>query len=432
MSTYIPLQQLPSPAGFGPGDVFVLCGELFGRGYANGIVEEAKKRGMTIIGFTVGRREADGTLRPLNAEELAEAEANLGGRIINIPLEAGFDMEPGPDGRSVCDILKVVKPDGWNQPLFDDAFVAAVREAGTRRFTANLALVAAELEALVPAGANVLITHSMAGGIPRARVLMPLLNRVFKGQGEKYLASADFWASDLGKVCAASFDEVTADTFRYLMDATAGLRSRANVRYAAYGYHGCEVLIDGAYVWQTYTPYLQGGAKMRLEEHAREARTRGISATVFNCPEIQTNSSALFLGVEVSLYPFLVALDREGGGPAAEAIKADCRRVLADGASLEGLLTRANAYLSAPLMKPFGDFEGWPLHSSREQMEFMLAASAELLAMGRDPKEPVCAVLSHAVFSGVGKLMLEASFASDEPVFWLNHDIIARRLLAAS
>ncbi|HEY6007534.1 MAG TPA: hypothetical protein VIU40_04365 [Geobacteraceae bacterium] len=432
MSVYLPLQQLPDPAGYGAGDVFILCGELFGRGYANGIVEEAKARGMTIIGTTVGRREGDGTLRPLTAEELAEAEANLGGRIINIPLEAGFDMEPGPEGRSVSEILKGVKPDGWDQPLFSDAFIAAVRTAGTRRFTANLARVAAELEKLVPTGVNVLITHSMAGGIPRARVLMPLLNRVFKGQGEKYLSSAAFWASDLGKVCAASFDEVTADTFRYLMEATAGLRSQANVRYIAYGYHGCEVLVDGAYTWQTYTPYLQGWAKVRLEDHARAARAAGTAATVFNCPEIQTNSSALFLGVEISLYPILAAFDREGGGPAAEALKADCRRALADGVSLEGLLARANDYLAAPLMRPFYDLAGWPLHSTREQMEFMLAASAELLAMGRDPKEPICAILSQAVFTGVGKLMLETSFATTEPVFWLNHNIIARRLLAAS
>ncbi|HEY6838512.1 MAG TPA: hypothetical protein VI389_07210, partial [Geobacteraceae bacterium] len=397
-----------------------------------GIVDEARRHGMTIIGTTVGRRDADGTLRPLNDAELAEAEANLGGSIINIPLEAGFDMEPGPDGRSICDILKGVKSDGWDQPLFDDTFVTFVRNAGTRRFTANIARVAQELERLVPAGVNVVVTHAMAGGIPRARVLMPLLNRVFKGQGEKYLASAAFWETDLGKVCSASFDEVTADTFRYLLEATAGLRGRANVRYVAYGYHGCEVLIDGEYRWQTYTPYLQGWAKIRLEEHARAARAQGIAATVFNCPEIQTNSSALFLGVEISLYPLLTSLDREGGGQAAEEIKADCRRLLAPGATLEGLLARANAYLAAPLLKPFGDFAGWPLHSTKEEMELMLTASAELMAMGADPKEPVCARLSFAAFSAVGRLMLDASASGTEPVQWLNHDIIAKRLLAAA
>ena len=40
--------------------------------YANGIVDEARRAGMTIIGITVGRRDKDGALRALNAEELAE------------------------------------------------------------------------------------------------------------------------------------------------------------------------------------------------------------------------------------------------------------------------------------------------------------------------------------------------------------------------
>ena len=46
-----------------------------------------------IIGITVGRRDENNGLRALNAEELAAAEANLGGRIVNLPLMAGFDMD---------------------------------------------------------------------------------------------------------------------------------------------------------------------------------------------------------------------------------------------------------------------------------------------------------------------------------------------------
>lgn len=80
MTTYTPLRDVPAAAGYGPGDVFVLFGELFGRGYANGIVDEARKAGMTIVGATVGRRDNNGPVRPLTAEELAEAEANLGER----------------------------------------------------------------------------------------------------------------------------------------------------------------------------------------------------------------------------------------------------------------------------------------------------------------------------------------------------------------
>ena len=42
MTSYNPLRALPTRSGYGKGDVLVLCGELFGRGYANGIVEEAQ------------------------------------------------------------------------------------------------------------------------------------------------------------------------------------------------------------------------------------------------------------------------------------------------------------------------------------------------------------------------------------------------------
>ena len=72
MTEYRPMQELPEIAGYKAGDVLVLAGELFGRGYANGLVDEAKRLGMTVIGTTVGRRDADGSLRPLNSDELAE------------------------------------------------------------------------------------------------------------------------------------------------------------------------------------------------------------------------------------------------------------------------------------------------------------------------------------------------------------------------
>ena len=93
MTPYCPMTTLPPTAGYKDGDVLVLIGELFGRGYANGMIEEARRLGMNIIGTTVGRRDADNQLRPLTSEELAEAEQILGAPIINIPLEAGFDYE---------------------------------------------------------------------------------------------------------------------------------------------------------------------------------------------------------------------------------------------------------------------------------------------------------------------------------------------------
>ncbi|WP_298268047.1 hypothetical protein [Geobacter sp.] len=435
MTPYNPLRQLPEPAGYGKGDVFVLFGELFGRGYANGIVDEAKKAGMTVIGATVGRRDNNGPLRPLTPEELAEAEANLGGKIINVPLEAGFDLEPAADGFTPADRLKGVKPDSVAETRLDMGAIGESRLKGIARFRANLASFAAELEGLVPAGANLLVAHTMAGGIPRARTLMPLLNRVFKGQEDRYLSSEVFWNSDVGRLCSLSFDEVTADTFDALIAATAPLRGRVEgvggkVAYTAYGYHGCGVLVDGEYRWQSYTPYLQGWAKIRLEQVAEKAWRGGVRVTVYNSPEIQTNSSALFLGVEISLYPLLAALKKEGGGAAAEAIWHACRGLLAEGATLETLLARADAYLGAPLMAQFGRFEEWPHHNTPEQAAFMLSTSDELMAMSADPKNVVCAELSRAVFQAVGRLMFDNSWAPEAPVVWLSHDVIARRLIA--
>lgn len=62
MTQLFPLREKPSLSPYKKGDVLVLFGELF-RGYANGLVEEAERRGMTIVRATVGRREKDGVLR---------------------------------------------------------------------------------------------------------------------------------------------------------------------------------------------------------------------------------------------------------------------------------------------------------------------------------------------------------------------------------
>jgi hypothetical protein len=433
MTRYNPMREQPGPAGYKTGDVFVLFGELFGRGYANGIVDEARRAGMTIIGITVGRRDKDGLLRPLSADELAEAETNLGGKIINIPLEAGFDMEAGSAGKSPVDQLKGVKSDEWDTVQLDWEAIDQSRRAGIKRFTGNLEAVVSEIDAMIPDGANVLFAHTIAGGIPRARILMPILNRVFKGQGERYLPSEIFWNSQIGRLCGMSFDEVTADTFRYLIDSTAGIREKVStwggsVGYAAYCYHGCEVLVNGNYTWQSYTPYLQGWAKMRLEDIAREAWKEGIRVTVFNCPEIQTNSSALFLGVEISLYPLLGALEREGGGRLAGEIRNRCASLLKEEESLVSLLAKADSYLSSNVLAEFRNFETWPHHNSAGQAELMLNTATELMEMNRDPKEIICAELSRAVFGAVGTLMFRTVWNPGAPVFWLNHDIIAGRI----
>jgi hypothetical protein len=169
---------------------------------------------------------------------------------------------------------------------------------------------------------------------------------------------------------------------------------------------------------------------MRLEDHAKAAWEKGIKATVYNAPEILTNSSALFLGVEISLYPLLSALEKEGASEVSVEVNGACKALLAEGANLENMLARVNDYLSSPVMQPFSGIDSWPHFGTKEQMEFMLSSSAELLAMNANPKEIVCSVLSSAVFRGVGKLMIDSSWEPEASVWWLNHDIIAKRLAA--
>lgn len=427
--TYDPLRALPPRAGYGRGDVLVVFGELFGRGYANGIVDEARRAGMTIVGATVGRRDGDGPLRPLGAAELAEAEKSLGGRIVNVPLEAGFDLEPADGGPSPAEQLKRAKPGDWEGFELDWDAVARSKAAGARRFEQNAARFAAELAPLLPAGGSVLLVHTMAGGFPRARVYMPLMARIFRGVGEKYLSSEAFMRSQLGRLWKESFEEVTARTFERLVSATEPLRTPGRrVRYVAFGYHGCEVLVGGSFTWQTYVPYLQGWAKLLLERQAQEAWARGVRCTVFNSPEVWSDSSALFLGVEIALYPLLRAVrEADPSGAVADGLWGRCRALLREGATLDGLLARADAFLSAPAVASLRRLEGWPQHTTREQLETMIAASEELLAMSADPRNPVCAELSRTVIPAVGRLMFDESWEPSAPVRWLNHDVIAKQ-----
>jgi hypothetical protein len=280
MNTPISLRDLPQHNLFRPGDVFVLFGELFGRGYANGLVNEARKAGMTIVGITVGRRDEANALRPLNDEELAQAESALGGTIINVPLMAGFDLDAPAGTPNPTEMLGKLTLKTWTEDTLDWAHIEQCRTVGVKRFTDSLAQVMARLDGMIPEGANVFFAHTMAGGIPKAKVFLAIANRVYKGRGERFMSSQTLLDSDLGKLILKNFDEVSANTFQHLIEASAAIRARVQaaggeVRYSAYGYHGTEILIEGHYTWQTYTNYTQGLAKMRLERIAQAAWAQG-------------------------------------------------------------------------------------------------------------------------------------------------------------
>ena len=433
MNTPIPLHQLPQSQLFRRGDVFVLFGELFGRGYANGLVNEARQAGMDIVGITVGRRDANNALRPLNAEELAAAEQSLGGKIINVPLMAGFDLDAPAGQPTPTDLLGSLTLKTWTEDKLDWAHIEKCREIGVKRFTDSLAEVMATLNGMIPAGRNVFFAHTMAGGIPKAKVFLAIANRVYKGRGERYMSSQTLLDSDLGKLILKNFDEVSANTFGHLIAASAAIRERvqasgAQVRYSAYGYHGTEILIDGQYQWQTYTNYTQGLAKMRLERIATEAWSQGIKATVYNCPEIRTNSSDIFAGVELPLIPLLNALKKENGGAWAESQFQACLALLSDGITLDEVLQKVLDFQRNPIMLPFRNFAAWPMPNSQPQADLTIGTSDEVQKMHRDSKALVTDLLSSLVIEATGPLIFRESSAPSGPVLWLNHDIIARQL----
>ena len=85
LSMLTPLRALPKAHSFSPEDAVVIFGEVFDKGYVNGVIKEAERGGSLIVYSTVGRRTKEGELRPLTKEEI------LSPYFINIPLEAGFE-----------------------------------------------------------------------------------------------------------------------------------------------------------------------------------------------------------------------------------------------------------------------------------------------------------------------------------------------------
>lgn len=436
LTSPVSLTQIPENTLYRKGDVFVLFGELFGRGYVTGLLDQAKKAGMEIIGITVGRRDENNKLRPLTAEELAQAEANLGGRIINVPAMAGFDLD-SPEGEPTpTDLLGSLTLENWETEKLDWAHIEKCREIGVKRFQDAVAKIMTELEGMIADGKNVHFAHTMAGGIPKAKVFLVLANRIYKGRGARHMSSQVLLESDLGKLILQNFDEVSANTFRHLIEGSAAIRARieksgGQVRYSAYGYHGTGILIGDEYRWQTYTNYTQGYAKMKLEAIAEEAFASGIKATVFNCPEIRTNSSDVFAGIELPLLPLLKALKKENGGARAEKIWADCQDLLVEGATIDDVLKKIADFQVSDVMKPFYDFNNWPMPNSQGQSDITIGTSTEIAQMHKDGKALISDYLSTLVVEATGALIFGEVANPSAPVLWLNHDVVARQINSA-
>ncbi|RME17736.1 MAG: hypothetical protein D6797_01940 [Bdellovibrio sp.] len=425
-TTVIPIRNLPPLPDFNEKDVLVIFGEVFEKGYVNGLIEAARKRGMKVIYATVGRREKDGQLRPLTEEEL---QAKNQDPLINVPLEAGFDLEKAEtQPLSPVDQLKDLKMSQWKEARLDWDLVEESRVKGVKRFREAVKDYLVKLKPLLAGARRVVIAHTMAGGFPRAKIVMPVANRVFKGTGPRYQSSKEFWDSELGRLCDKSFMEVTAETFEHLIELTQDYLSLP-ISYVAYGYHGTEVLIEDKYEWQSYSPYLQGFAKLRLENIAENYWKKGVSATVFNAPEILTNSSSIFLGLEVVLYPLMDAFRKEGRDVVKPLLK-EYESYLKEPFSLKDITQKTQSYLTNELIRNWPSLKGWPQHNGPEQMHLMRTSSQELIDMHKDPKRLITLPLSEWVFKACGEIMLSKAWEPTDPVLWMGHDIVAKQVVS--
>ncbi len=428
MNIFNPVRHLPKFTTTNPSqDTLVIFGEVFQRGYVNGMIEEAERLGMKIVYSTVGRRDSSGDLRLLTADEITEKKQRP---LVNIPLEAGFDMTPWKDGTTLVDKLSHYKMSQWKDIEIDLVELENVIEKSKLDFTKRTSEFLDQLEKELPSDGNIVFAHTMAGGIPRAKIVMPTMNRIFKGSGDRYQSSEEFVNTTLGQICLKSFDEVTASTYDILINQTAKLRQQRQskgykVGYTAFGYHGTDALVGDDYIWQSYAPYLQGWAKLKLESFAVKHFENKINASVFNAPEILTNSSSVFLGVEVCLYPLLSALRKEGLQPTHSIFEA-CQAKLKSPFKLQDIESYVQNYLNSDTLSALKDFKSWPHHNMPNQMEKMKAASADLIGMHSNPKDLITSNLSEVVFKACGSIMVQKVLDRKAPTWWVGHDIVAK------
>ena len=363
---------------------------------------------------------------------MKEAEQNLGGEIINIPLEAGFDLE-SVDGVSPVNIIDAIDKTKWKEAKLDNEKILACKQAAEKKFCEKLEQFMEVLEQKIPADKNIFFAHTMAGGIIRSKLFFIIANRVFKGRGDRFESSEKYWNSDIGQLCAKSFDSVTADTFDLLVRFSKKIRDRneakgGKVFYSAYGYHGCEIYIQDKLQWQTYVPYQQGHAKKKLENYAITAKNQNIQASVFNCPEIRTNSSSIFLGVELSLFFLLVALRKHYPSDWSEEQWKICQSKLHPEVKLEGIIKELEECILSDVVQEKFSFEDWPTENSPDFSKKIIGISERITSLHKDRKDLISDYLSNLVVEATGSLMFQYASSPKEAIIWLGHDILVQSL----
>ncbi len=427
---FFALRDKPLKHNFQKGDVLVLFGELFQRGYANGLVDLAESYQMTIVRTTVGRRDHDGNSRPLTQEEIDLIPQPF----INISLEAGFDFELDQNGQCPNDYLKSVKLTEWTQAKIPDSTIQESLKNGQARFRASIKKFIVELEQIIrPAiesGRHIHFAHTMAGGVPRVKIVMPLMNRVFKGKEDRFLTSQEFLESNIGQFMLLNFNEITAKTFDILIEESTELRLKiekhnGTVSYVAYGYHGTEIMVENDLRWQSYAPYIQGWAKVELENYSKKWSQLGVQCCVYNCPEILTNSSSIFKGVEIPLYNLIRSLQKiKPNHLMTKKITEDCQNILKNPDDLNLIFKAIDDYINFSEEVGTSQYKNWPQHSQKDQLAKTLQLSDYVVSLHQNENQLMTAVLSELIFKSCGFIMLHDGFKPKNSVSWIGHDAI--------
>jgi Cu2+-containing amine oxidase len=144
-----------------------------------------------------------------------------------------------------------------------------------------------------------------------------------------------------------------------------------------------------------------------------------------------TNSSSIFVGVEVPLYPFLNALKKEGPtAPRTVEAHSKCAELLKDDTDLTSMLRFTEEVLTSPELRSVCHFEKWPEHNNQAQMDKLITAATQLVEMHKDTKKLITFVLSEDIFRATGYLMFHDSYQLQKPVYWLGHDVLAKALVS--
>ena len=402
------------------GGTLVIFGEVFPNSYCTGLIKAAEKQGFQVIYSTLGRRQGS-VLRDLNKEELANSPLNL----INVPLEAGFDLTLGSDKKTPVDLINEQRQKNWNEIVFKtkNSYYKKAEEDFKRRCTQWAIQLQARLS---EQKGPVLFAHIMAGGFPRTPVALKSTARLFKGHGERFQSSKAFFDSELGHVFLKNFEAVAADTFKTLVKSTTELRTQLNeegrkTAYVAYGYHGNFIWTGKTFEWRGVAPYSHGHAKVKLEQISQDLSIPEV--TVFNCPEVLTRSSKIFSTLDSCIFSFLLALDKN-----YDSLPSNIQESFH---SMKSELTIEWELFSKKIYEFFNnstlDFlknpSLWPQDNKQKQVDLEYKFSKELRSFFKD-YDKVKIQLSHLIIETSGKIMLRTAFSTPDPVCWIGHNSI--------